>query len=270
MNKTIFFSDVHLGIDAAYPSRVREQMLVNWLQTHCSDASALYIVGDLFDFWHEYRMVVPKGFTRLLGQLAHMRDQGIDIHFFTGNHDLWVKDYFQEELGLIVHTKPIQVSIGRHDFFIGHGDGLGPADRGYKLMKKVFTNPICQWAFRWLHPDLGIRLALACSRRSRGSLPEREFRWNGEKNEWLALYCQRKISQGITPDFFVFGHRHLAVDWQLNETESRYINLGDWMYHFTWVEYDGQQLSYHFLEDNAKHLISNHLPSGGRVVRYTD
>jgi UDP-2,3-diacylglucosamine hydrolase len=267
MKKTYFLSDMHLGIPAAYPSRVREQMLVRWLEEIAPDAGTIYFVGDLFDFWHEYRTVVPRGYTRFLGQLARMRDQGIDIQVFTGNHDLWVADYFQTEFDIPVHKKPIQVRIGAHDFFIGHGDGLGPADTGYKLMKKVFTHPLCQWAFRWLHPDVGMRVALGASRSSRKHLHEREFRWNGAQDEWLVQYCLRKLSQGVTSDFFIFGHRHIAADWLLPNQRSRYINLGDWMHHFTWAEYDGSALTYHFLEPNDKKLISNHLDESERVVR---
>lgn len=247
MKKTYFLSDLHLGISGADTTRVREQKLVQWLEQIAPSAERIYLVGDLFDFWHEYRTVVPKGYVRFLGTLARLRDQGIDIQVFTGNHDLWMSDYFQEELGIQVHFKPIQIRLGNHDFFIGHGDGLGPADVGYKLMKKVFTNPLCQWAFRWLHPDLGMRLALRSSKASRAALKPHEFQWNGEEKEWLVQYCYRKIRQGIVPDFFIFGHRHIAVDYQLRGAKSRYINLGDWMYYYSWVEYDGKEVSYHFL-----------------------
>jgi UDP-2,3-diacylglucosamine hydrolase len=257
MKKTYFLSDMHLGIQGAHTSREREQKLVDWLEKLSPEAETIYFVGDLFDFWHEYKTVVPKGYVRFLGQLARMRDAGIKIEVFTGNHDLWLRDYFQTEFDIPVHTKPIQRRIGAHDFFIGHGDGLGPADVGYKLMKKVFTNPLCQWAFRWLHPDIGMQLAGGASKKSRAALKPREFVWNGEENEWLAQYCYRKISQGIEPDFFIFGHRHLAVDWQLKGTRARYINLGDWMYYYSWVEYDGTELKYQFLNSEHQKLITN-------------
>ena len=257
MKKTYFISDAHLGIPGGESSRVREDKLVKWLEQIAPTAQTVYLVGDLFDFWHDYKTVVPRGFVRFLGQLARMRDAGIEIILFVGNHDLWMYGYFTEELGIPILRAPIQVRIGNHDFFIGHGDGLAPNDTGYKIMKKVFTNKLCQWAFRWLHPDFGIKLALAASKGSRNSLHEREFRWNGEESEWLVQYCYRKISQGIVPDFFVFGHRHINVDWQLSGAKSRYINLGDWLFFYSWAEYDGKDLTYHFLEAERGKLITN-------------
>jgi UDP-2,3-diacylglucosamine hydrolase len=256
MKKIYFLSDMHLGISGAHTSQVREQKLVGWLKQIAPKAEAVYFMGDLFDFWLEYKTVVPKGFVRFLGQLAAMRDAGIQIHIFAGNHDLWMRTYFQEEFDIPVYLKPIQVRLGNHDFFIGHGDGLGPADTGYKCMKKVFTNRFCQWAFRWLHPDIGMAVALGASRSSRKALKPREFVWNGEADEWLVQYCYRKIKLGIVPDFFIFGHRHIAVDWQLKDTKSRYINLGDWMHFYSWAEYDGQEVTYHFLE-KGKELFTN-------------
>ena len=155
-NKKIYFaSDNHLGLPHSEASRVREKHFVSWLEEVRKDAAAIYLLGDLFDFWIEYKTVVPKGFVRVLGKLAELSDSGIPITFFTGNHDLWMRDYFQKELNITVHRQPITLTIGTTRFLIGHGDGLGPGDKGYKLMKKLFTNPFSQWLFRWLHPDLG-------------------------------------------------------------------------------------------------------------------
>ncbi|MEC9134939.1 MAG: UDP-2,3-diacylglucosamine diphosphatase, partial [Bacteroidota bacterium] len=158
-NKKIYFaSDNHLGLPDSEASLVREKHFVSWLEEVRKDAAAIYLLGDLFDFWIEYKTVVPKGFVRVLGKLAELSDSGIPITFFTGNHDLWMRDYFQKELNINVHRQPITLTIGTTRFLIGHGDGLGPGDKGYKLMKKLFTNPFSQWLFRWLHPDLGVRL----------------------------------------------------------------------------------------------------------------
>lgn len=258
MKKTYFASDFHLGIDARVSSRERERQVVRWLETCAADAEAIYLVGDLFEFWHEYRTAIPKGSTRLLGCLARLRDDGLPIFAFTGNHDLWMYGYFEAELGIPVFKKPIQREIHGKQFFIGHGDGLGPGDLGYKLMKKVFTNPACQWLFRWIHPDWGIRLANFSSGRSRAATPPEEFSWLGEEREWLVQYSNRKIDEGIEPDFFIFGHRHLPIDWLLKNGRSHYLNLGEWMWHNSFAEFDGQNLQLKFFEKEGQ-IVSNHL-----------
>ncbi|MEZ4926442.1 MAG: UDP-2,3-diacylglucosamine diphosphatase [Saprospiraceae bacterium] len=254
--KVFFASDFHLGADARLSSVERERQVIRWLDMVSSEASAIYLVGDIFEFWFEYKKAVPKGFTRLLGKLAELRDGGLSIEAFTGNHDLWMFGYFEQELGIPVHKKPIQVDISGKSFFIGHGDGLGPGDTGYKLMKKVFVHPFSQWLYRWLHPDVGIRLANFFSQTSRAATPPEERHWLGEEKEWLFQYCNRKISQGVAPDYFIFGHRHLPVDWQLANGTSRYLNLGDWMWHNSYAVFDGQDMEIRFFEHEAR-LISN-------------
>ncbi|MFN4079468.1 MAG: UDP-2,3-diacylglucosamine diphosphatase, partial [Saprospiraceae bacterium] len=211
-------------------------------------ADRLFLVGDLFEFWFEYRTVVPKGFVRILGKLAEMRDAGILIEAFTGNHDLWMFGYFEQELGIPVHKNPIRTSIGQKDFFIGHGDGLGPGDRGYKCMKKVFVHPLSQRLFRSIHPDLGVRMAHYFSNLSRRATPPEEREWLGEEREWLYQYCLRKIAQGVEPDYFVFGHRHLPIDVTLPNGRSRYVNLGEWMYRCSYAEFDGSELALRYWE----------------------
>ena len=241
--KIYFISDIHLGVPNAAASRKREKLLVNWLDEVKADAAEIFIVGDLFDFWFEYRRAVPKGFTRILGKLAEISDSGIPIHFFTGNHDLWMFGYFEAELGIQVYHEPVSRKLLGKDFFIGHGDGLGPGDTGYKWLKKLFRNPTAQWLYRTLvHPDIGIKLADYFSRRSRygsGQLQEEAFL--GEDKEWLVQYARRKLQQQHF-DYFIFGHRHLPLDIELNEN-SRYINLGDWLSYFTYAEFDGQQMA---------------------------
>ncbi|MCC6461903.1 MAG: UDP-2,3-diacylglucosamine diphosphatase [Saprospiraceae bacterium] len=258
MKKIFFASDFHLGVDAVLPSRERERQLVRWLDHIAPEAEAIYLVGDLFEFWFEYKTVVPKGFTRFLGKLAELRDAGILVQVFTGNHDLWMFGYFTEELDIPVCRQPIRVEHLGKQFFIGHGDGLGPNDRGYKLLKKVFTNRTNQWLFRWLHPDLGMRLAGFSSQTSRESMPEEERSWLGEEREWLVQYCHRKIDQGIEPDYFVFGHRHLPVDWRLKNGHSRYVNLGDWMSFCSYAVFDGENMELRFFEKNDR-PVSNWL-----------
>lgn len=235
--KIYFLSDFHLGAPNAIASREREVQLVQFLKQAKMDAAAIFIVGDIFDFWFEYKTVVPKGFVRLLGCLAEISDAGIPLHIFTGNHDLWMKDYLTEELNAKVYFEPKQFEIAGKQFFIGHGDGLGPGDQGYKFIKKIFTNPLCQWLFGWLHPDWGIRLANYFSEKSRAKTGTSDEQFLGEDNEWLIVYTKQKATK-INVDYFIFGHRHFAIDFKINDT-TRYINLGDWIRLYTYGVFDG-------------------------------
>ena len=235
-NKKIYFaSDQHLGAPTPKASLPREKKFVAWLDTIKEDAGTIFLLGDLFDFWFEYKTVVPKGFVRVLGKLAELKDAGIDIYFFAGNHDLWMRDYFQKELNIPVFHKPQEFDINGKIFLIGHGDGLGPNDHGYKRMKKVFTFPFFKWLFRWLHPDIGVRLGHYFSVKNKLISGDEDARFLGDENEWLAQYCRRKLTEKHY-DFFVFGHRHLPLEIELN-TNSTYINLGDWIQYFTYGEF---------------------------------
>ena len=235
-NKKIYFaSDQHLGAPTPEASLPREKKFVAWLDTIKEDAGTIFLLGDLFDFWFEYKTVVPKGFVRVLGKLAELKDAGIDIYFFVGNHDLWMRDYFQKELNIPVFHKPQEFDINGKNFLIGHGDGLGPSDHGYKRMKKVFTFPFFKWLFRWLHPDIGVRLGHYFSVKNKLISGDEDARFLGEENEWLAQYCRRKLTEKHY-DFFVFGHRHLPLEIELNNN-STYINLGDWIQYFTYGEF---------------------------------
>ena len=235
-NKKIYFaSDQHLGAPTPKASLPREKKFVAWLDTIKEDAGTIFLLGDLFDFWFEYKTVVPKGFVRVLGKLAELKDAGIDIYFFAGNHDLWMRDYFQKELNIPVFHKPQEFDINGKIFLIGHGDGLGPNDHGYKRMKKVFTFPFFKWLFRWLHPDIGVRLGHYFSVKNKLISGDVDARFLGEENEWLAQYCRRKLTEKHY-DFFVFGHRHLPLEIELNN-KSTYINLGDWIQYFTYGEF---------------------------------
>jgi UDP-2,3-diacylglucosamine hydrolase len=238
--KIYFLSDFHLGAPNAMASREREAQLVHFLQQAKNDAAAIFIVGDIFDFWFEYKTVVPKGFVRLLGCLADISDVGIPLHIFTGNHDLWMKNYLTEELGAVIYFEPQQFEFAGKHFFIGHGDGLGPGDQGYKFIKKIFTNPLCQWLFGWVHPDWGIRLANYFSSKSRAKTGSSDEQFLGEENEWLIIYSKQKAKE-INVDYFIFGHRHYAIDFKINET-TRYINLGDWIRSYTYGIFDGTQM----------------------------
>jgi UDP-2,3-diacylglucosamine hydrolase len=235
--KVYFSSDNHLGAPDTDSSRPREMRFVAWLDEIKTDAAAVFLLGDLFDFWFEYRTVVPKGFVRVLGKLAEISDSGIPIYFFVGNHDLWMKDYFKTELGIKVFHQPQTFQIGAHSFFIGHGDGKGPGDKGYKRMKKIFASPFFQWLFRWLHPDLGVRLAQYLSVKNKLISGDEDRAFLGEDGEWLAQYAKRKL-KNTHYDYFIFGHRHLPMTIDLGHG-STYINLGDWITHYTYATYDG-------------------------------
>lgn len=253
--KTFFVSDFHLGADARLSSAERERQVCRWFDAILPEAEAIYLVGDMFEFWFEYKTVIPKGFSRFFGKLAEVRDAGIPVYAFTGNHDLWMFGYFEEEFGIPVFREPIQREIHGKTFFIGHGDGLGPGDLGYKRMKKVFTHPFSQWLFAWLHPDVGTRLAHFFSQKSRAATPPAERSWLGEDKEWLLQYCQRKIDLGIQPDYFIFGHRHLPIDWTLKNGRSRYLNLGEWMFHCSYAVFDGERLELRFFENEAGQVV---------------
>ena len=238
--KIYFLSDFHLGAPNDVESRKREDRLVRFLQDARKDAGVIFIVGDIFDFWFEYKTVVPKGFVRILGTLAQMADEGIQLHIFTGNHDLWMQDYLSKELNAKLYFEPQQFTIHHKQFLIGHGDGLGPGDNGYKRLKKIFTNPICQWLFKWLHPDAGIQLANYFSRKSRAKTGNADELFLGEDKEWLILYAKEQ-AKTMAVDYFIFGHRHYAIDLNINE-KSRYINLGDWIRLNTYAVFDGKDL----------------------------
>ncbi|MGG5485840.1 UDP-2,3-diacylglucosamine diphosphatase [Gaetbulibacter sp. PBL-D1] len=235
--KIYFASDNHLGAPNKKASLPREKKFVAWLDEIKKDAAAIFLMGDLFDFWFEYKTVVPKGFTRTLGKLAEISDSGIPIYYFVGNHDLWMNGYFEEELNIPVYHKPKEFIFNDTSFFIGHGDGLGPGDKGYKRMKKVFTNRFCKWLFRWLHPDLGVKLAQYLSVENKLISGEEDAKFLGEDNEWLVQYCKRKQSEKHR-DFYIFGHRHLPLEIAL-ENNSKYINLGDWINYYTYGVFDG-------------------------------
>lgn len=239
--KRIYFaSDQHLGAPDEASSLVREKRFVNWLDTIKGDCQVLFLLGDLFDFWFEYRQVVPRGFVRVLGKLAELSDAGIQIYFFTGNHDLWMRDYLEKEIGATVFRDRQHFLIGGKKFFLAHGDGLGPGDMGYKRMKKLFTNKIAQFFFYLLHPDFAVWLGINTSRKNKLISGAEDVHFLGEEKEWLAIYVKRKLETEHF-DYFIFGHRHLPMEISIGN--SLYMNLGDWVNHFTYAVFDGNNLS---------------------------
>ncbi len=239
--KNIYFiSDFHLGAPNREASLEREKKIVHFLETIRDHTRELFILGDMFDFWYEYKTVVPKGFVRLLGTLATFTDQGIPVRFFIGNHDMWMQHYFQEELNIQVYEHPATFRYDGKNFYIGHGDGLGPGDHGYKRLKKIFRNRFCQWLFGQLHPTWGMGLANYFSARSRKKTGSADQVFLGEENEWLIIYAKEILAKEPI-DYFVFGHRHLPLDIPL-ASNSRYINLGDWIRSFTYAVFDGHEM----------------------------
>lgn len=238
--KIYFLSDFHLGVPDFEKSLEREKLIVKFLDEAKADAAEIFIVGDMFDFWYEYKFVVPKGYTRILGKLAELTDAGIQLHFFVGNHDMWMRDYFQQELKMPVYFEPKPFEWNNKKFLVGHGDGLGPGDYGYKRLKKIFRNPICQRLFGLLPPYIGMGLANYMSRRSRAKTGTLEETFLGADKEWLIIYC-REILQTNHYNYFIFGHRHLPIDFALTEN-SKYVNLGDWIRYFTYAVFDGNDL----------------------------
>lgn len=235
--KLYFASDFHLGVPTAEASLEREKHIVAWLESIRQDAHTIYLLGDIFDFWFEYRHAIPKGFIRLQGKLAELRDSGISISFFTGNHDMWMFDYFPKELGIPIYREPVELIIGSQRLIIGHGDGLGPGETGYKILKKFFNSGVCQWLFARIHPNLGMSIAHYWSRKSRINNLKNEEKFKGDDKEYLLIWCKEQ-EQLAHRNYYIFGHRHLVIDMPVT-SNSRYLNLGEWVHHQTYAVYDG-------------------------------
>jgi UDP-2,3-diacylglucosamine hydrolase len=254
--KIYFLSDFHLGAPSFEASLKREKLIVEFLDKVKKDAFEIFIVGDMFDFWYEYRKVIPKGYVRLLGKLAELTDQGIGMHFFVGNHDMWMKNYFQEELNIQVYFEARDFEREGKHFHIAHGDGLGPGDHRYKLMKKIFRSRFCQWLFGILPPYFGVGLANFLSRRSRAQTGTIEEKFLGEDKEWLLIYSKEELKKKHF-DFFIFGHRHLPIDYRLS-ANSRYINLGDWIRYYTYATFDGKEFVLQSFQGFDQKIVRNY------------
>jgi len=245
--KIYFLSDFHLGIPDPKSSLEREKRVIRFLDSILGDAAVIFIVGDLFDFWYEYRKVVPKGYVRILGKLAQITDQGIPVHFFVGNHDMWMDGYFESELNIPVYHEPVEFEFNDKTFLVGHGDGLGPGDFGYKFLKKIFRNRLCRLLFGIIPPYIGMGLAHYSSRSSRASTGHADEKFLGEDKEWLIVFCREQLALKHH-DFFVFGHRHLPIDFRLSD-RSRYINLGDWIKYNSYAVFSGDNMELKFFAE---------------------
>jgi UDP-2,3-diacylglucosamine hydrolase len=244
-NKLYFASDFHLGANSYVLSREREGRLVRWMDMIKADAAEVFFMGDVFDFWFEYKTVVPKGYIRFLGKLAELADAGIKIYLFKGNHDMWMFDYFTKEFGAVIISNELEIERNGKKFYLHHGDGLGPGDNMYKALKKVFRSQLCQWLFARIHPNLGVGIANRWSSHSRiANKDKNELR--PEHQEWLVTYS-RDLLKTRFYDYLIFGHRHKPFDIRLDE-KSRYINLGEWVTYFTYAEFDGNDLELKYFE----------------------
>ncbi|WP_435355945.1 UDP-2,3-diacylglucosamine diphosphatase [Emticicia sp. SJ17W-69] len=239
--KIYFASDFHLGGPDHEKSLIRERKIITWLESIRHDAEIIFLVGDLFDFWFEYRRVVPKGFVRFFGKLAELSDSGIEIIVFMGNRDMWMTDYFEKELNIKTIRRPKTFTFNDKTFYIGHGDGLGADDFGYKMLKIVFEGKIPRFLFgRILHPNLGMLLGRIWTKHSWRKKRTKEL-YLGDEKEHLVMYS-KDIEASKHHDFYVFGHRHNVVDMNLTAT-ARYINLGDWIWHYSYAIFDGKNMA---------------------------
>ncbi|MBS7565804.1 UDP-2,3-diacylglucosamine diphosphatase [Mucilaginibacter sp. Bleaf8] len=226
--KIYFASDFHLGALGHASSREREDRLVRWLDSIKHDAAELFLVGDIFDFWFEYSSVVPKGYIRFLGKLAELVDAGIKLYMFRGNHDMWMFNYFEQELGATIISNELTLERQGKKLFIHHGDGLGPGDAKYKMLKKLFRNRFLQWMLARVHPNFTFGLANRWSQHSRvaNAAPKEQKLF---ENEWLVTFA-RETLQTQHYDYLIFGHRHIPLVIPL-QNNSEYINLGEWIHY---------------------------------------
>jgi UDP-2,3-diacylglucosamine hydrolase len=246
MHQKIYFaSDFHLGIPDHDSSLERERKLVSWLEMARGDAAEIYLMGDLFDFWFEYKTAIPRGYARLLGKLAEITDAGIPVHLFRGNHDMWAFNYLTEELNIQLHRDPEFREFNGKQFYLAHGDGLGPGDHGYKFIKKVFASKVNQWLFRQIHPDFGIRLALFWSRKSRSAGVEKEKKEQDLQlkiiQERITVHSNELLKQHPDLDYLIYGHYHYPLVTSLPGKARQFV-LGDWLTHFTYAVFDGERM----------------------------
>lgn len=240
--KIYFLSDAHLGSWALEHRRTHERRLVNFLDEIKHEAAAVYLLGDIFDYWYEYKYVVPKGYTRLLGKISELTDRGIEVHFFTGNHDIWCKDYFVEECGMVMHREPITIDLYGKEFYLAHGDGLGDESRNFKMLRAMFHSHTLQTLFSAIHPRWTVKLGLTWAKHSRlkregGKEPD----YMGEEREPLIRYTKEYLKTHPDINYFIYGHRHIMLDLMLSR-EARIVIIGDWIKYFSYAVFDGNEL----------------------------
>jgi UDP-2,3-diacylglucosamine hydrolase len=237
--KIFFASDFHLGLRTESDPVEREKRIVDWLNKVALEATEIFLLGDVFDFWWEYKHVVPRGFTRFLGAVSSITDSGIPVHFFTGNHDMWVRDYLSDECGMIIHKSPLSTQFDGKKFHIAHGEGLGSNNIGYKILLSIFRNKPLRYLYTMIHPAWGMRIGHRWSLNSRLAKGI-SLDFLGEDKEDLINYS-KSILEKEHIDYFIYGHRHLALTHTLKQG-SRIFLLGDWINGGSYVEWDGNDL----------------------------
>jgi UDP-2,3-diacylglucosamine hydrolase len=249
-NKKVYFiSDVHLGSCAFDDDREREQKLVRWLTTIQDTASDVYLLGDIFDFWYEYKYVIPKGYVRLLGKLAELSDKGIKLHFFIGNHDIWVRDYFEKELGMKVYLHDTVQEINGKRFYLAHGHRTGYRPALLKLMHYVFHASWVRRIYNIIHPTINYWFGLGWSKNNRlYKHKQEEAEYLGEDKEFLVQFAKEYSKTHPEIDYFVFGHRHVMLDLMFSKT-ARIVYLGDWISHFSYAVFDEDGLRLEMYEE---------------------
>ena len=244
--KIYFASDAHLGARFLKDPLATERRLTRWLDSVKREAAAIWFLGDMFDYWYEYKYVVPKGHTRFLGKLAELSDMGVEIHFFIGNHDIWLFDYLPREIGAVIHRDTLTVDLLGKRFFLGHGDEVDYRSRAFRLMRRVFRNRFCQWLYAGIHPrwTFGFALGWSLSSRRSGLEKQEEREYQGEAGEYLVAFAKEYLKTHPDINFFIFGHRHIMLDLMLSRT-ARILIAGDWMRYCSYIVWDGENL---FLE----------------------
>jgi UDP-2,3-diacylglucosamine hydrolase len=246
MKNVYFLSDAHLGSRAIQHGRTQERRLVNFLDSIKHKADAVYLLGDMFDFWYEFRTVIPKGYTRFLGKLSELTDTGVEVHFFIGNHDIWCGDYLTKECGVIMHYEPLTIEIHGKEFYLAHGDGLGDPNKMFQFLRYMFHSITLQTLFSALHPRWSMEFGLNWAKHSQLKREKnRELDYMGEDKEYLVVYSKQYLKSHPNINFFIYGHRHIMLNLMINKT-ARTIILGDWINSFSYAVFDGKTV---FLEE---------------------
>lgn len=268
--KIYFLSDVHLGAsyhkkhfgqpgyqsishesknNPLFVEHEIERKLCRWFDSVRKDAKIIYLLGDIFDYWFEYKNVIPRGFTRVLGKISELTDEGIEIHFFIGNHDIWITDYLQNECGLITHTKPLIIEHDGKKFFLSHGDGLGDESKSFRIIRRIFHSKKLRIPFAAIHPRWTVGFAHAWAKHSRETGEMLDYL--GEDKEYLIRYSKKQLEQTPEINFFIFGHRHILLDLPISTT-CQTIILGDWINFYSYGVWDGNNFMLETFDDKLK------------------